>query len=1250
MPSERIQRRIDTFLDQAEAAADARDWPAVAETARAVMAMDPENEDASALLRAAEANLDVLTASTTPAPTTNVEPASTVPPTPESFATGRYQVRKFLGEGGRKRVFLARDSLLDRDVAFALIKTDGLDEVGRERIVREAQAMGRMGAHPHIVSIFDLGVEQGAPYIVTELMGGGDVEGELERNAGSLELTRSLEIATGVARGLAFAHERGIVHRDLKPGNVWLTDTGVPKIGDFGLAVAEGRSRLTQHGMMVGTFAYMPPEQALGNAATAQSDLYSLGAMLYELVTGHPPFQGDTATAVISQHLNTAPVAPSWHTQRCPPALEDLILALLAKEPSQRPASASDVVAILEAVDPAERSRSRSDSAANPLDRLASGVFVGRERELERLRAALDRALAGHGSLVMLVGEPGIGKTRTTQELETYARMRGAKVLWGRANEAAGAPPYWPWMQAARDYRAQTPEEDIRRRQYQPYAVELQRIFPALRDLFPNLPESTDADSEGGQFRLYDALTSFLISVATETPLVVVLDDLHWADAATLALLTHLTRELGRARILVLGTYRDTDLDRRHPLSQALAELNREDLFTRIPLRGLSLAESNAYIRRTADVNPAPSLVQRIHDETEGNPFFLAEVVNLMAEEGTLSAPLADVQIPEGVRQALGRRLDRLSEEANALLTTLAVVGREFDHVLVLALAPDDDVTTLRLVEEALRARVLEELGAAGRYRFRHALMQQTLLEELSAARRVLLHGEIAEALLATYGPEDRDHLPQLAEHYAESAVLNPAHARLAASTLRRAAESAAAALARTESARLYERCLALVTASPDHLGEDEGLLWLELALARLANVNTTPGWEAFDHAAALLESRPEELAPAAVRLALLVPGTAKGRSPLWRRLAGAIGTTQNLPAYQLLAVFASTDPGAEGDAAAERAGAIAELLGITDPRAAFLLTIRAARNALAQGDFATALSDFESARPLAKEIGGLAVLVQGLSFAVGFAGDLERLDQVIAELSKLFRAAGQDLGADGVEAQRARLRWRREGAADIAAEIDELLPSLTVAWLRMEMALEQGKVADASAALPPADHPTLGVTGFRAADLGLRCRVLLAGEDLLAAREAFVTWHDFFNTVDALDRLNALSGVDDALCVLADRNLLERIAAEYESWTQWRMGLIGGSPDCLRGAIALKLNRVDDAERWFRIGLEWAQRWGVDTFAGRSLYGLAEVAERRGNHAIAMQHLDGAGALFAKRGAKLYLDQVIAKKSVLGA
>jgi predicted ATPase len=266
-------------------------------------------------------------------------------------------------------------------------------------------------------------------------------------------------------------------------------------------------------------------------------------------------------------------------------------------------------------------------------------------------------------------------------------------------------------VQIARRYREETPDVEVRRRHYEPYVVELQRIFPALRELFPNLPEPP-AETEEGQFLLFDAFTAFARSVAQETPLVFVLDDLHWADGATLGLLTHLAREIGRARILVCGTYRDTDLDRRHPLAQALADLGREDLFSRVSLRGLSLEETEEYVRQTASGEPALELVARIYEETEGNPFFLSEVVNLMTEEGSFVADsVSDIAVPEGVRQALGRRLDRLSEEANELLTVLAVVGRDFEHALLQALSSHDDLSTLRLLEEALRARVLEEVA-----------------------------------------------------------------------------------------------------------------------------------------------------------------------------------------------------------------------------------------------------------------------------------------------------------------------------------------------------------------------------------------------------------------------------------------------------------------------------------------------------------------------------------------------------------
>lgn len=515
MPSERVQRRIDALLDEAEVAISAGEWQMVVEKTSGVLSIDPGNEDADAFLTLARAALseasgspDSSDADSSPELSSESE-ASELAADPESFAGGRYHVRRFLGEGGKKRVFLAHDELLDRDIAFSLIKTEGLDDVGRERIMREARAMGRL-THQNIVSIYDIGEHTNSdstkqPYLVQELMGGGDVEGLLEDADGALPLQQSLDIAVATTRGLEFAHSQGVVHRDLKPGNVWLTSEGEAKIGDLGLAVTLGQSRLTSHGMMVGTYQYMPPEQALGAESTPQADLYSLGAMLYEMVTGRTPFEGDTPTAVISQHLNTQPVAPSWHTEHCPPDLEALILRLLEKEPSKRPASATEVREALEHVDPEARSVSHSDSQTNPLDRLARGVFVGREKELEQLNEALNAAMDGRGSVVMLVGEPGIGKTRTVQELETYARMRGAQVYWGRTHESSGMPAFWPWLQIGRAWGAQ---RDLTTLGAGNPALnpEMVRLFPELRQAIPGLPEPPEHhDPESGQFLLFDA-------------------------------------------------------------------------------------------------------------------------------------------------------------------------------------------------------------------------------------------------------------------------------------------------------------------------------------------------------------------------------------------------------------------------------------------------------------------------------------------------------------------------------------------------------------------------------------------------------------------------------------------------------------------------------------------------------------------------------------------------------------------------
>ena len=239
MPSERVQRQIERLLDQAEAALALRDWAAVRAAAEDALRLDPGNQDALAFSEAANREPVGTPAATSVGADAELTPdrSAKAPPLPTSFAKGRYTVQKFLGEGGKKRVYLAHDTSLDRDVAFALIKTEGLDAAGRQRVIREAQAMGKLGDHPNIVAVHDIGEEAGQPYIVSQFIAGGDVEGLIEKAEDhKLPLARALAITEQVCRGLEFAHSKGIVHRDLKPGNVWLTIDGTAKIGDFGLA------------------------------------------------------------------------------------------------------------------------------------------------------------------------------------------------------------------------------------------------------------------------------------------------------------------------------------------------------------------------------------------------------------------------------------------------------------------------------------------------------------------------------------------------------------------------------------------------------------------------------------------------------------------------------------------------------------------------------------------------------------------------------------------------------------------------------------------------------------------------------------------------------------------------------------------------------------------------------------------------------------------------------------------------------
>jgi len=737
-------------------------------------------------------------------------------PVPTSFANGRYQVKKFLGEGGKKKVYLAHDTLLDRDVAFALIKTEKLDDASRTRVSREARAMGRLGDHPNIVAIYDMGDHEGQPYIVIPVMPGGDVEGLIEKaTEHRLPLDKTIDIAKAVCRGLEFAHSKGIIHRDIKPGNVWLSADGAVKIGDFGLALAVDLSRLTQSGMMVGTVAYMPPEQAMGGKVTAKTDLYSLGAMLYEMVTGRPPFVGDDSVAIIGQHINTPPVSPTWHRADLPPALETLILQLLEKDPDKRPESAAVVLQALESIEAGKiKEPSREAPAENPLYRR---VFVGREPELKQLKSAFDGAMSGQGALMMVTGEPGIGKTALCEQLSTYVTLRGGRTLVGHCYEKGSLSlPYLAFVEALRSYVLSREAKDLRK-ELGSGAADVARIISEIRERL-KIRLRPHKDPEEERYRLLQAVTGFLSNAANVQPMMVVLEDLHDADKGTLEMLTHVSRNLAGARLLIVGTYRDVEVDRSHPLSAALAELRRASTYGRVLLRGLNADEVRRMLESITRESVPWGLAEAVHRQTEGNPLFVQEVVRYLVEEGlitrkeggwrpTKDTPL-EMSIPEGLRDVIGKRLSLLSPECNQLLSVASVIGREFALETLRAVAGINEDVFVNALKDAVRLSILEERSQMGlvRYRFTHAFFRQTLYEEMIAPQRLKLHQQVARSLETLYAKRLEGHATELAEHFSHST--DPADLKKAVEYGEMAAKRATDVYAYGEAVRLLEQAL----------------------------------------------------------------------------------------------------------------------------------------------------------------------------------------------------------------------------------------------------------------------------------------------------------------------------------------------------------------------------------------------------------------------------------------------------------
>lgn len=502
-------------------------------------------------------------------------------------------------------------------------------------------------------------------------------------------------------------------------------------------------------------------------------------------------------------------------------------------------------------------------------------VFIGRDVALASLERAFERAINGHGSLTLLVGEPGIGKTHTAREVGRRVEAKGAQVLVGRCYEGEGAPAYWPWLQVLRQSIRDGNANELRD-VLGPAAQDLADLLPEL-DVESNLRSPFTGRPESSRFRLFDGITRYLEARSRARPLVLILDDLHWADKPSLLLLQFLNRELPRLRVLVIGAFRDVEVRRNRALSGVLGALGREPHCSRITLSGFDRDETERFVEVRGHPQPDPSFLEAVYEMTAGNPFFVGQIADLWSGEGLVSrADFANdrAALPQGVKDAVGRRLDSVSNDCNRVLRLASVVGRELRLTLLASLAELSGDDLLAVLEESVRARLLR-IDRVGGYSFVHALIRETLYEELAMPERISIHRKIAE-LLESAANEAPSHLAERAYHLFQATPGGDIEKAIAACS--EAAEQCVRSLAFEEAVHHSERALLALDMLPaDDLSRRAELL-LALAEAQDLASEFTKSSETGKRAAAC--ARSAERADLLARAALIVRGRYDLRAP----------------------------------------------------------------------------------------------------------------------------------------------------------------------------------------------------------------------------------------------------------------------------------------------------------------------------------------------------------------------------------
>lgn len=682
-----------------------------------------------------------------------------------------YNIIEKIGSGGMGAVYKAFDTILERDVAIKVMHSSlTKNKKNLHRLMQEARAAAKL-VHPNVVTIYEIGEDSGNRFIVMEYVEGRRLT-ELIYKGELLQKERSIKLIIQVLNALSLSHSFGILHRDIKADNILVTSKDEIKILDFGIAKFSANPGITVEGDMLGTIEYMAPEQMLGKDIDQQCDVYATGVVLYQALTKSMPFPGQNAVEILFNKLNEEPVIPSFKNKKVSSQLDKIILKAIDHDKKERWKTAEEFIAALEEITIKKESGGiwpaadfndfdNLDSDEELADEYLSSVFIGRTNEMKKLTTGFNRVKKSKGQTIVLSGEAGVGKSTLAKHFRKYVEYQKTWVLSGSCLYQEGMDAYLPFIDALRNFfsRENTKLTEEDRSKLKELIQENVPILTEFTERFTTtIIQKSSGDDENKQNKKSDLFEgiNLLISLMSEhRPVIFIIDDLQWADDASLRLFHYLSRQIENSSVLLFGISRIDHYDlyddgKPKLIVDIISRLRRESVFTQINLKRMIRQECDELIDKSFGDKTALSedFYYGIFNETKGNPFFVLETIKLLCDKNEIQNENNiwvdkkidfKKEVPTRIEDIFIRRLSTLTEEEREILQIAAIIGYKFDSSFICSLLDIEKIKLLKILQKIARnLHIIENVD--NHSRFEHPMMADLLYNEVPYTLRQEYH------------------------------------------------------------------------------------------------------------------------------------------------------------------------------------------------------------------------------------------------------------------------------------------------------------------------------------------------------------------------------------------------------------------------------------------------------------------------------------------------------------------------------